>query len=152
MKRRDFACALVLVAGLVMPLPAAPPDAPKHHVVRKVEVGGEGGWDYLTFDSASRRLYIPRSSRVMIFDADSLASVGEVADPNTTGIHGVAIAPELSRGFTSNGRSNTVTIFDTKTLKTIADVKLTGRTRTRSSTTRLTNASSPSTAEATTPR
>jgi YVTN family beta-propeller protein len=126
MKRRHFVCASVLLAVLASAAPAGPPEAPGHRVVRKVEVGGEGGWDYLTFDSASRRLYIPRSTRVMVFDADSLAVVGEVANANTTGIHGVAIAPDLSRGFTSNGRSNTVTIFDTRTLKTIADVKLTG--------------------------
>ncbi|HEV2063752.1 MAG TPA: YncE family protein [Thermoanaerobaculia bacterium] len=126
MKRRDFVCASVLLACLASAAPAGPPDAPGRRVVRKVEVGGEGGWDYLTFDSASRRLYIPRSTRVMVFDADTLAVVGEVSNANTTGVHGVAIAPELSRGFTSNGRSNTVTIFDTKTLKTIADVKVTG--------------------------
>lgn len=126
MKRRSFVCATALLSCLAPAAPAGPPDAPGHRVVRKVEVGGEGGWDYLTFESASRRLYIPRSTRVMIFDADSLASVGEFSNANTTGIHGVAIAPELSRGFTSNGRSNTVTIFDTKTLKTIADVKVTG--------------------------
>jgi YVTN family beta-propeller protein len=126
MKRRSFVCAPVLLACLVTASPAGPPDTPGQRVVRKVEVGGEGGWDYLTFESASRRLYVPRSTRVMVFDADSLAVVGEVSNANTTGIHGVAIAPELSRGFTSNGRSNTVTIFDTKTLKTIADVKVTG--------------------------
>ncbi len=126
MKRRDFVCASVLLACLGSAAPAGPPDAPGHRVVRKVEVGGEGGWDYLTFDSAARRLYIPRSTRVMVFDADTLAVVGGVSNANTTGVHGVAIAPELSRGFTSNGRSNTVTIFDTKTLKTIADVKVTG--------------------------
>ena len=123
--RRHLLCLSALLACAAA-APAGPPDAPGRRVVRKVEVGGEGGWDYLTFDSASRRLYIPRSTRVMVFDADSLAVVGEVSNANTTGIHGVAIAPELSRGFTSNGRSNTVTIFDTKTLKTIADVKLTG--------------------------
>jgi YVTN family beta-propeller protein len=126
MKRLDLACVGVLLACLGSAAAAAPPDAPGRRVVKKVEVGGEGGWDYLTFDSAARRLYVPRSTRVMVFDADTLASVGEVANANTTGIHGVAIAPELSRGFTSNGRSNTVTIFDTKTLKVIADVKVTG--------------------------
>ncbi len=126
MKFRDFVIGGSLLALLASAAPAGPPEAPGHRVVRKVEVGGEGGWDYLTFDSASRRLYIPRSTRVMIFDADTLASVGEFSNANTKGIHGVAIAPELSRGFTSNGGSNTVTTFDTKTLKTIADVKVTG--------------------------
>jgi YVTN family beta-propeller protein len=126
MKRRALVFVSILLACLASAAPAGPAAAPGHRVVRKVEVGGEGGWDYLIFDSASRRLYVPRSTRVTVFDADSLAVVGEVSNESTTGIHGVAIAPELSRGFTSNGRSNTVTIFDTKTLKTIADVKVTG--------------------------
>lgn len=126
MRLRHLVRAAALLAASCPAVLAAPPDAPGYRVIRKVEVGGEGGWDYLTFDSAARRLYIPRSTRVMVFDADSLAAVGEIANANTTGVHGVAIAPELSRGFTSNGRSNTVTIFDTKSLKTIADVKVTG--------------------------
>lgn len=124
MRLRSWACSVALLAAAATAALAAPPDAPGYKVVRKVEVGGDGGWDYLIFDSAARRLYIPRSTRVMVFDADSFASVGEV--PNTQGVHGVALAPELSRGFTSNGRSNTITIFDTKSLKTIAEVKATG--------------------------
>jgi DNA-binding beta-propeller fold protein YncE len=103
---------------------AAPPASPGYRVVKTVEVSGEGGWDYLTTDPAARRIYITRGNRVMVFDADTYASVGEIL--NTEGVHGVAIAPELSRGFTSNGRASTITIFDTKTLKTIADVKCTG--------------------------
>lgn len=126
MKPRHVVLAAILMACVVSAAVAGPPEAPARRVVRKVEVGGEGGWDYFLFDSAARRLYVPRSTRVMVFDADSLKAVGEVSNANTTGIHGVALAPELSRGFTSNGRSNTVTIFDTKTLKTIADVKMTG--------------------------
>ena len=124
MRLRLLVLAAALLAAFAPALLAAPPDAPGYRVVRKVEVGGDGGWDYLTFDSAARRLYVPRSTRVMVFDADSFAAVGEV--PSTAGVHGVALAPELSRGFTSNGRSNTITIFDTKTLKTISEVKATG--------------------------
>lgn len=125
MKQSLVLRASLLMACVAAAAAAAPPETP-HRVIRKVEVGGEGGWDYLTFDAAARRLYIPRSTRVTVFDADRLTVIGEVSNANTTGIHGVAIAPELSRGFTSNGRSNTVTIFDTKTLKTIDDIKVTG--------------------------
>ena len=97
MKFRDFVSGAALLAILASAAPAGPPEAPGHRVVRKVEVGGEGGWDYLAFDSASRRLYIPRSKRVMIFDADTLAVVGEFSNANTTGVHGVASPRAFAR-------------------------------------------------------
>ena len=115
---------LALVGLVPAVLFAIPPEAPGYKVVKRVEVGGEGGWDYLTVDAAARRLYVSRGTRVMVFDADTYAAVGEI--PDTAGVHGIAIAPELSRGFTSNGRANSITIFDTKTLKTISEVKVTG--------------------------
>jgi DNA-binding beta-propeller fold protein YncE len=124
MSLRLLVRAAALLAALCAPVWAAPPEAPGYKIVRKVEVGGDGGWDYLIVDSAARRLYVTRSTRVQVFDADSFAAAGEI--PNTEGVHGVALAPELSRGFTSNGRANTITIFDTKTLKTISEVKSTG--------------------------
>ncbi len=91
-----------------------------YHVVKKTVVGGEGGWDYLTVDSKARRLYVSHNDRVVVLDADSVSVIGEV--PKTEGIHGIAIAQELGRGFTSNGRSSTVTIFDLKTLKVFKEV------------------------------
>jgi len=87
------------------------------HLLKKVVLGGEGGWDYLICDSAARRVYISRGTHVMVIDADSYAVVGDI--PNTEGVHGIALAPELGRGFTSNGRANTVTIFDLRTLKVL---------------------------------
>jgi YVTN family beta-propeller protein len=119
--RRVLILALAALS-IVAPFRAESPSA--YRVVQKIRVGGDGGWDYLTVDSAARRLYITRATRVMVFDADSLAPIGEVA--NTTGVHGVAIAPEFGRGFTSNGRANSVTIFDLKTLKPIDEVNVTG--------------------------
>src|SRR5262249_30709906 len=91
---------------------------------RKMPVGGEGGWDYLTADSTARRPYVSRGTRVLVLDLDSDQGVGEI--PNTQGVHGVALVPELHRGFTSNGRSSTVTVFDTKTLAVLAEIKVTG--------------------------
>jgi DNA-binding beta-propeller fold protein YncE len=88
-----------------------------YHLLKKISVGGEGGWDYLTFDSATRRLFISRATKVIVLDVDSGKSVGEI--PDTQGVHGIALAPEFGRGFTSNGRAGTVTIFDLKTLATI---------------------------------
>ncbi|MGA2958976.1 MAG: YncE family protein [Thermodesulfobacteriota bacterium] len=94
---------------------------PGYHVIKKLQLGGEGGWDYLTVDSTARRLYISRSTHVMVVDIDTDKVVGDIVD--TPGVHGIAIASELNRGFTSNGRANTATIFDLKTLEVLGQVK-----------------------------
>jgi DNA-binding beta-propeller fold protein YncE len=104
--------------------PAAAPSTASYHLLRKLPVGGEGGWDYLTIDAAARRLYVSRGTRVVVLDVDSGEAVGEI--PGTQGVHGIALAPEAHRGFTSNGRSSTVTIFDPGTLAVLAEVKTTG--------------------------
>jgi hypothetical protein len=96
--------------------------APGYKVVNTYKVGGDGGWDYLTADAESRRLYISRATHVIVLDLDSGKTVGDIAD--TPGVHGIAVAPELGRGFTSNGRENTVSIFDLKTLATSSKVKV----------------------------
>ena len=93
-----------------------------YHVIMTYKVGGEGWWDYLTADSDARRVYISRGTHVMVLDADSGKPVGDIAD--TQGVHGIALAPELGRGFTSNGREGTVSIFDLKTLATSQKVKV----------------------------
>jgi WD40 repeat protein len=90
-------------------------------VIKTYKLGGEGGWDYLKIDPDSRRLFISRATHVMVIDADSGKSLGDIAD--TPGVHGIALAPELNRGFTSNGREGTVSIFDLKTLQPISKVK-----------------------------
>jgi DNA-binding beta-propeller fold protein YncE len=92
-----------------------------YQVVKTVALPGEGFWDYVTVDSDARRIYISHSPKVLVLDADSFKLVGEI--PDTQGVHGIAIARELGRGFTSNGRSANSTIFDLKTLKTIGTVK-----------------------------
>jgi WD40 repeat protein len=95
---------------------------PGYHVVTTYKLGGEGGWDYLITDADARRTYISRGTHVVVIDADSGKSVGDIAD--TPGVHGIALAPELGRGFTSNGREGTVSIFDIKTLATNSKVKV----------------------------
>jgi DNA-binding beta-propeller fold protein YncE len=92
-----------------------------YHLLKKIPLGGEGFWDYITFDPATRRLYISRGTRVVVLEVDSGKTVGEI--PNTDGVHGIALAPEFNRGFTSNGRAGTVTIFDLKTLKVIGSAQ-----------------------------
>jgi DNA-binding beta-propeller fold protein YncE len=91
-----------------------------YHVIRKIPIAGEGSWDYLTVDESARRLYVSHGTEVEVLDVDSGAIVGKIE--KTLGVHGIAIAPELGRGFVSNGQSATVTIFDLKTLKTISEV------------------------------
>ncbi len=92
-----------------------------YHLLKKIPLGGEGFWDYITFDPATRRLYISRGSKVVVLEVDSGKTVGEI--PNTEGVHGIALAPEFNRGFTSNGRAGTVTIFDLKTLQVIGSAQ-----------------------------
>lgn len=88
-----------------------------YHINKKTVLGGEGGWDYLTVDSKARRVYISRGTHVMVVDADSYAVLGDI--PGTNGVHGIAIASDMDKGFVSDGRDNNVTIFDTKTLKVL---------------------------------
>ncbi len=92
-----------------------------YHVIKEIKIGGEGGWDYVTMDSAARRLYVSHATQVVVVDVDSGKVVGNI--PDTQGVHGIAVAPQLNRGFTSNGGSNSVTIFDLTTLKAIGQVK-----------------------------
>jgi DNA-binding beta-propeller fold protein YncE len=90
-------------------------------VIDTLKLGGDGGWDYLAFDPASRRLFVSHGTHVVVVDADTKAAVGDI--PDTPGVHGIAIAGELGRGFISNGRAATATIFDLKTLGKIGEVK-----------------------------
>ena len=110
-----WAISLAVMATSVIPAhPLVAADG-NYHLLKKVVLGGEGSWDYLICDSPARRVYISRGTHVMVIDVDSYAVVGDI--PGTDGVHGIALAPELGRGFTSNGRANTVAIFDLNTLK-----------------------------------
>jgi YVTN family beta-propeller protein len=101
----------------------APPAGP-YKLLKTVKVGGDGRWDYLAVDLAERKLYIPRTTRVDVYDVDTLAPAGSIAD--TAGVHGVGIAPEFNHGFATDGGDGTVTMFDTKTLKVIKKLTLGG--------------------------
>ena len=108
---------LVLAAAFAIAAFAAPTG---YKILKEIKVGGDGGWDYLTMDSSARRLYISHTNVVVVVDPDAAKVVGTI--PDTMGVHGIAVVPELNRGFTSNGRGNNVTIFDLKTLKPISTV------------------------------
>jgi DNA-binding beta-propeller fold protein YncE len=114
-----------LLALAVSPAPAAPAAKAEYHVVNRWKPGGEGGWDYLTVDPDAHRLYFGRYTRVQVLDLDSGKLLGEI--PDTPGIHGVALAPGIGRGFTSNGRDSSVTIFDLKTLAVVSRVHIDAR-------------------------
>ena len=92
-----------------------------YHLVKTVKLGGTGGWDYLTVDSATHRLFISRGSHFMIVDLAQGKIIGDI--PDTQGAHGVALAAEFNRGYTTNGRTADSTIFDMATLKVLGNVK-----------------------------
>ncbi len=118
MKRRVVFAGLPVVVLLLAGLAGwAQPAAGPYKVLKKIALGGEGKWDYVTLDAEARRLYIPRGSHVMVMDVDREKIVGDI--PMTKGVHGVALAPKHQRGFTSNGGDSTVTIFDLRTLKEV---------------------------------
>lgn len=85
-----------------------------YHVLNKIKIGGTGGWDYVTVDSNAHRLYATHGTVVDVVDLDSGKPVGSI--PQLHGVHGVALAPDMNKGFISNGQSNSVTVFDVKTL------------------------------------
>jgi YVTN family beta-propeller protein len=94
-------------------------------VLQHWQIGGEGGWDYLTLDTNKDRLFISRATRVDVISTGSGKLIGSI--PDTQGVHGIALAPALNRGYTSNGRANSVTAFDLDTLKVIQEAKIPGR-------------------------
>lgn len=110
--RRLIVAALLVAAGT------------GYHILGEIAIGGDGGWDYLSVDSAARRLYVSHQSHVVVVDADSNKVVGDI--PDTPGVHGIAVAADLGKGFISNGRGNNVTVFDLKTLKPIGEKVATG--------------------------
>lgn len=114
-------CFIASAVGLFMPPGIAAEPQKGYHLIKKVVLGGEGFWDYMTLESAARRLYISRGTHVMVVDADSYQIVGDI--PDTQGVHGIALPSESGRGFTSNGRANEVTIFDLKTLGVLGSAK-----------------------------
>jgi YVTN family beta-propeller protein len=94
----------------------------EYHIVKKIPIGGEGGWDYITFDARSHRLFVSHGTQVAVVSTVSDKVVGEI--PKTEGVHGIAVASELGRCFVSNGRTSTVSIVDLKTLKLIDTVSV----------------------------
>lgn len=117
---RTVFVGLLLALTQCVPLFAQTKAPTAYHVVGRYKLGGEGGWDYLTFDPKARRLYVSHATHVVVVDAETGAVVGDI--PDTPGVHGVAVVEEAGKGYVSSGRSSTVKVFDLKTLKTLKQI------------------------------
>lgn len=120
---KHFSIALGFAALLLCGIGASAQSA--YSVMNKIPVEGDGGWDYLTVDQANGRLFISHATMAQVIDLKTGKVVGTI--PDTKGIHGVAIADDLNKGFTSNGRDSSVTVFDLTTLEVMETVKIPAR-------------------------
>src|SRR5882672_7456359 len=127
---RTLAGSVLLAGGLAATADGALTSSePRFEVQQRWDVGGnvsgnDGWWDYLTLDASGQRLFVSRSSRVEVIDTTSGSVIGSIH--NTRGVHGIALAPDLKRGFTSNGQADSLTVFDLQTLAVIQEVKIAG--------------------------
>jgi len=120
-----LAAALVLPAGTPSSAEESPLPNADYGVSTIWQLGGTGGWDYLAMEPGGTRLFVSRGDRVDVVDTSNGRRVGIVA--NTAGVHGIAFAAELKRGYTSNGRANSVSAFDLDTLQVIVESPVAGR-------------------------
>ncbi|TSA28724.1 MAG: YncE family protein [Bacteroidetes bacterium] len=96
----------------------------QYRIANKIHLEGDGGWDYLTMDVPTSRLFISHGNMVQVLDVPGKTVIGTI--PDTKGVHGIAIARDLNKGFISNGRDTSVTVFDLTSLEVLAKVKVTG--------------------------
>ena len=108
----------LLLLAFCAPAFSAPP---AYKVINKIKIGGPASWDYVYVDSANHRLYVSHATQTEVIDTATDKVVGMI--PGTNGVHGIAVADDLGRGFTSDGKDNDVTIFDLKTLAVLGKVK-----------------------------
>jgi DNA-binding beta-propeller fold protein YncE len=115
--------ALLSGAGAAPAVPAAVAP-PNYHVAHELPLPGDDGWDYLAFEQGGKRLFIAHGNHVLVVDTETLTVAGDIAD--TPGVHGIALAPDLGRGYVSAGRANSIVVFDLKTLARLKEIKSTG--------------------------
>lgn len=115
-------CALAILASFYVVASAAESG---YHISQRFTLGDATRWDYTAIDTERSRLYVSRGDHVDVVELPSGQPVGTIAA--TKGVHGMAFAQDLKLGFTSNGKSNSVTVFDLETMKTIAEIKLAGK-------------------------
>jgi YVTN family beta-propeller protein len=109
-----------LMIGCAIALQSAMAAEEDYKFLNEIPIGGEGGWDGVTIDSAARRLYLSHATKVVVVDLEKNAVIAEIAD--TPGVHGFVAVPELQRGFSSNGKEAKSSVVDLKTLSTISKV------------------------------
>jgi DNA-binding beta-propeller fold protein YncE len=120
-----IACTTIAAAGLPgLAVAAAGSASPQYRITHRVNLPGDEGWDYLTFEPGRERLFVSHGSHVLVLDARRLTVVGTI--PDTPGVHGIAVAPELNRGYISAGRAGTVVVFDLESLARLKEIKVTG--------------------------
>jgi DNA-binding beta-propeller fold protein YncE len=119
---KAFVCTIALLLTSAEASFAASSTESSHRIVKKIVVGGQGGWDYLTVDPEARRLYVSHTTQVDVIDLDTAKLIGTI--PETPGVHGIALVPGSDRGYISAGKASSVIIFDKKTLKRIEEVKV----------------------------
>jgi hypothetical protein len=114
------AVGLAVLAGRAAD-PQSPPATAPYQVAETFRVGGPGGFDYVTVDSDNHRLYVPRTTHTMVLDAVTGKTVADI--PGQNGNHGVALVPAVGRGFITDGKDGSVTVFDLKTSEVLGKVK-----------------------------
>jgi DNA-binding beta-propeller fold protein YncE len=95
-----------------------------YRIANKFQVEGEDGWDFITIDESTGRLFISHSTVVNVIDSKDGKLIGII--PDTKGVHGIALAHDFNTGFISNGKDSSVTVFDLQTLNFITKVNVTG--------------------------
>jgi DNA-binding beta-propeller fold protein YncE len=126
-KKKSILLTGFLVLGLAgLGLAAAQQAQPAgYHLLKKIVIGGEGGWDYMALDVQTRLLYVTHGNAVEIVNVDTGVKSEPIA--NLKGVHGVAFAPEKGRGYISNGRGNSISVFDLKTNKVLEEIPSSGQ-------------------------
>jgi YVTN family beta-propeller protein len=124
-KSNSLARAAAILLGLTLASAAVASGDSGYRIVGKWPAGGTGKWDYLIVDSPHHHLFVSRATHVQAFDLDSGKLAGDIE--NTPGVHGIALAQDINRGFTSNGKADSVTVFNLETLAPITEIKISGK-------------------------
>ena len=114
----------ILAAFILMLNAHAQTNTAKYKVIKKISVSGDGGWDFLTIDEAAQHLFLSHGSEVNVVDLKTDKTIFTI--PDTKGVHGITIANDLNKGFISNGKDTSITVFDLKTFATLEKVKIKG--------------------------
>ncbi|HWY34034.1 MAG TPA: hypothetical protein VNX68_05265, partial [Nitrosopumilaceae archaeon] len=125
MKPNTLIATSLLLMSIYKPLQAQTAAASGYKIADKIKLEGDGGWDYLTVDESTSRLFVSHGTQVQIVDLKARKQIGAIQD--LKGVHGIAIANDLGKGYISCGKDSSVVIFDLKSYKVMGTVKVTGK-------------------------